>query len=59
MLSQSSLGSHESILFQLKTKTDAIQTTFKNAIAEVERNTNAIMEEIMNKAGLHIDFLSL
>ena len=39
----------------LKTKTDAIQTTFKNAIAEVERNTNAIKEEISNKAGLHID----
>ena len=28
----------------MKTKTDAIQTTFKSAIAEVEQNMNAIME---------------
>ena len=39
-------------LFQLKTKTNTIQTVFKNAIAEVEQNTNAIMEELMNKADL-------
>ena len=29
---------------------------FKNAVGEVERNTNAIMEELMNKADLQIDF---
>ena len=39
-------------LFQLQTKTDSIQAVFKNAIAEVERNTNAILDLLMNKADL-------
>ena len=54
-IEQSPNGSHNRFLFRLKTKTDAIHTTFKNAIAEVEQNMNAIMEELMNKAGLQID----
>ena len=29
---------------------------FKNAIAEVERNTSAILDAVMNKAGLEIGF---
>ena len=39
-----------------KTKSDSIQTVFKNAIAEVERNTSAILNAVMNKAGLQIGF---
>ena len=42
-----------------KTKSDAIQTVFKNAIAEVERNTSAILDAVMHKAGLEIGFSSL
>ena len=34
----------------VKTKTDAIQIKFKKAIDEIQRNTNAIIEEVMNKA---------
>ena len=41
----------------LKTKTESIQTAFKNAIAEVERNTNAILETLMKKACFQISFL--
>ena len=45
-------------LFQQKTKSDSIQMVFKNAIAEVERNTSAILDAVMNKADLHIGFKS-
>ena len=44
------------IIFSVKIKTDSIQTTFKNAIAEVERNTNAIIETLMDKARFQKDF---
>ena len=47
-------GLMRAFLFQLKTKSDAIQSSFKNAIAEVEQNTSAILDAIMNKAGLQL-----
>ena len=43
----------------MQTKTDLIQTAFKNAIAEIERNTNAILETLMTKACFQMDSLAL
>ena len=37
----------------VKTKTDAIETKFKKAIKEIQRNTNEIIEKVMNKACFH------